>query len=166
MNLTRTLKAGALALSFGLIGLTAQAQPPMMQGGPGGPGMHGGEMMGMHGLKAAGASDSQMQQIKAIFKQAMTDSKSAHEQLKSLHQQMEALFAAPVVDANSVTALQNQAQTQHAAIATRMTRAMIDAANVLTPEQRAKIQAMHAKRAEHMKERMKDHADRHAPGQQ
>ena len=165
MNLTRTLKTGALALSFGLIGLTAQAeaQPPMMHGGPG---MHG-EMMAMHGLKAAGASDSQMQQIKAIFKQAMTDSKPAHDQLRSLHQQMEALFAAPVVDANSVTALQNQAQTQHAAIATRMTRAMIDSANVLTPEQRAKLQAMHAKRAEHMKERMKELAtDRHAPAQQ
>ena len=161
MNLTRTLKMGALAMALGFAGLNAQAQPPMMHGGPD---MHH-EMMAMHGLKAVGASDSQMQQIKAIFKQAMTDSKSAHEQLKSLHQQMEALFAAPVVDANSVTALQNQAQTQHAAIATRMTRAMIDSANVLTPEQRAKLQAMHAKRAEHMKERMKDRADHHAPAQ-
>jgi len=156
MNLTRTLKTGALALTLGLMGLTAQAQP-MMHGGPE---MH--RAMMMHGLKAVDASDAQIQQIKAIFKQAMGDNKSAADQLKSLHGQMEALFAAPVVDANSVTALEQQAQTQRNAIATRFTRALIDAANVLTPDQRLKLQAMRTKRAGHMKDR----AERHAPAQQ
>ena len=163
MNLTRTLKTGALALTLCLGALSAQAQP-MMHGGPGGPEMRP-EMM-MHGLKAVGASDSQTQQIKAIFKQAMVDNKPAADQLKSLHTQMEALFAAPVIDANSVTALNSQMQTQHNAIATRFVRAMIDAGNVLTPDQRAKLQAMHKQHAEHMKGDHADRPGRRASGQQ
>jgi Spy/CpxP family protein refolding chaperone len=43
-----------------------------------------------------------------------------------------------------------------------MTRAMIDGANVLTPDQRAKLQALHQERAEHMKERFKEHAAKRA----
>jgi Spy/CpxP family protein refolding chaperone len=152
MNFTRTLKTGALALMLTLGGVAAQAQPPM-HGGPGGPGgewQRGGMMM--HGLKAVGASDAQIAQIKAIFQQAATDDKAAMDQLKTLHQQMEALFAASVIDANSITALANQAQTQHDAIATRMTRALIDAANVLTPDQRTKLQALRQQHADHAKQ--------------
>ena len=147
MSLSRVLKAGALAAALSLGGLSAQAQPMMA----GGPEMHHGMMM--HGLKAIGASDAQIAQIKAIFAQAKTDNQAAHEQLKALHQQMQALFTAPVIDANSITALASQAQTQHDAIATRMTRALIDSANVLSPDQRAKLAALRAKHADHMKDR-------------
>ena len=146
-------------LSFGA--LAAHAQGPME--GHGGPGMmHGGPgahmMMMHHELKAAGATDAQMAQIKAIFKQAAADEKPAFETLRSLHKQGEALFAAPVVDANAVMALHTQSQAQRDAIGTRMARALIDASAVLSPEQRAKIYAMQQKHEAHMAEHWKDRA--------
>jgi len=161
MELSRILKTGAATLAIALGAVVAQAQPPMDHGhmppsGEMGMGMTHERMF--HDLKAVDATDAQKQQLHAIFKQAMDDNKSAVEQLHKLHEQIGGLLAAPVVDANSVTSLSQQAQTQHDAIATRMTRALIDAANVLTPEQRAKLQALHKNRAEHMKERFKDRA--------
>jgi Spy/CpxP family protein refolding chaperone len=169
MELSRILKTGTAALALALGAAVAQAQPPA-GGMP--PPPHHGEMgrpgMGMmheglmRDLKAVNATDAQKQQLHAIFKQAMEDNKSAEDQLRKLHQQIGALLAAPVVDANSVTSLSQQAQTQHDAVATRMTRAMIDGANVLTPDQRAKLQALHQERAEHMKERFKEHAAKRA----
>lgn len=144
-------------LSFGA--LAAHAQGPMEghgMPGHGGPGAH--MMMMHHELKAAGATDAQMAQIKAIFKQAAADEKPAFETLRSLHKQGEALFAAPVVDANAVMALHTQSQAQRDAIGTRMARALIDASAVLSPEQRAKIYAMQQKHEARMAEHMKDHA--------
>ncbi|XHS76824.1 Spy/CpxP family protein refolding chaperone [Burkholderiaceae bacterium UC74_6] len=161
MELSRILKTGAATLAIALGAAAAQAQPPMDHGR-----MPPAGEMGMmhermfHDLKAVDATDAQKQQLHAIFKQAMDDNKAASEQLRKLHEQIGGLLAAPVVDANSVTSLSQQAQTQHDAIATRMTRALIDAANVLTPEQRAKLQALHKKQAEHMKERFKERAAR------
>ena len=157
MELSRILKTGTAALALALGAAAAQAQPPHdgHMPPPGGPGMH--ERM-FHDLKAVDATDAQKQQLHAIFKQAMEDNKSAEDQLRKLHQQIGALLAAPVVDANSVSSLSQQAQTQHDAIATRMTRAMIDGANVLTPDQRAKLLALHQQQAEKMKERFKERA--------
>ena len=158
-SVTRFFKAGALAATLALAAVAAHAQPPMEPHGRGGPGDH---LMMMHReLKAAGATDAQLAQIKAIFKQAMADEKGAHDALRTLHTQGQALFAQPVVDANAVMALNTQAQTQRDAIATRMARALIDSAAVLTPEQRAKIYAMQQKHEARMKEHMKDRADSH-----
>ncbi len=156
-SMNRFFKTGALAATLALAAVAAQAQPPM--GPHGGPGDH---LMMMHReLKAAGATDAQLAQIKAIFKQAMADEKGANDTLRSLHEQGQALFAQPVVDANAVMALHAQAQTQREAVATRMARALIDSAAVLTPEQRAKIYAMQQKHEARMKEHMKDRADAH-----
>jgi len=154
-SVNRFLKAGALAATLALAAVAAQAQPPMGEHEHGGP---GGHLMMMHReLKAAGATDAQLAQIKAIFKQAMADEKGANETLRTLHSQGQALFAQPVVDANAVMALHAQAQTQRDAIATRMARALIDAAAVLTPDQRAKIYAIQQKHEARMKERMAEH---------
>ena len=151
-SVNRFFKTGAVVATLVLGAAAAQAQPPM--GPHGGP---GGHLMMHRELKAAGATDAQLAQIKAIFKQAMTDEKSAHDTLRTLHQQGEALFAQPVVDANAVMALNAQAQAQRDAIATRMARALIDASAVLTPDQRAKIYAMQQKHEARMQERMAEH---------
>lgn len=162
-SVNRFLKAGALLATLALSAVAAQAQPPMGPHGHGGPG--DGLMMMHHELKAVGATDAQMAQIKAIFKQAMTDEKAAHDTLRSLHTQGEALFAQPVVDANAVMALNTQAQVQRDAVATRMARALIDAAAVLTPDQRAQIYALQQKHEAKMAERMKEHQQGAKAGQ-
>ena len=59
------------------------------------------------------------------------------------------VFTAPTVDANAAEPLRQQTLQQHDQMSRRMTQAMVAAASVLTPEQRAQIG-----------ERLKD---RHAP---
>jgi Spy/CpxP family protein refolding chaperone len=154
-NLPRAVKTVLFASALALCGLASQAQEPMHEGP-----MPGHEMMAhraMHDLQVAGATDAQKEQIHAIFKQAMADMKPAHEQLRKLHEQGEVLLAAPVIDSQAVMALHAQAQAQRDAIGTRMARALVDAAAVLTPEQRAKIHAEHQKHEAHMKEHWAEH---------
>ena len=53
---------------------------------------------------------------------------------------------------------------QHDQASRRVMQAMLDAANVLTPEQRAKLGERARQRAERMQERMRERAPRTAPG--
>ena len=148
LNLKRLIALTVLTAGAAL----AQAQP-MGHGGHGGPDMMGGNPRMMHHLlKEVGATDAQMAQIKTIFQTAMKSAQAQHETLKTLHTQGEALMAAPVIDSNAVMALHAQAQTARDAIGTTMAQAMISAANVLTPAQRAQIYAIQQKHEAHMAE--------------
>jgi Spy/CpxP family protein refolding chaperone len=126
----------------------------MMEAGFGG---HMGPMGHMgHMLDVVNATDSQRSQIEAIFKAARSDLAAQHDAGRKLHEQMGALFAAPNIDAAAIESLRSQISAQHEVASKRMSQAMIDAARVLTPEQRAKI-------AEVMKKHQARMAARH-PG--
>lgn len=153
-------RAGSLALVLAAAAVGAQAQghgPGPMGGGPermGAPGMgmmgHG---FGEHMLDIVNATDAQRSQIDAIFKAARADLKAQHDANAALHTQMRDLFTATVVDAAAIEAVRAKLSLAHDAVSKRMTQAAVDAARVLTPEQRAKLADLAKKRAARMAKR-------------
>lgn len=147
----RGLKIGALASVLALSGLAAQAQGPHRWG----PDMGMDGAHAEHMLDAADATDAQRTQVKAIMQAARADMKPLMEQERDLHKQAAALFAAPQIDAAAIESLRQQGSTVREQMSKRMSQALIAAANVLTPAQRATLAAKMAKREAHMAERMK-----------
>jgi periplasmic protein CpxP/Spy len=111
-----------------------------MQGG--GPGGHHIERM----LDAVNATPEQRTQIKQIMQAAHTDLQAQRTAGPSLHQQMQGLLAQTTIDARAVETLRQQMLAQHDVASKRMSQAMIDAANVLTPAQRQTLTGLMAKR--------------------
>lgn len=149
------------ALAVG--GVAAQAQPggpgagPAHRGGPGmmmapGGGLFAGHMD--HLLDAVNATDAQRSQIDAIFKSARQDLASQRDAGMKLHQQMATLYTATNIDAAAIEAVRVQMSAQHEAVSKRMSQASIEAARVLTPEQRVKIGELMKKRQARMAARM------------
>ena len=159
----RLLIVGLLVGVLGSIGLTAWAQSEHGMGAPRGGGMmfmgspeHVDHMVD-HMLKGLNATDAQRAQIKKIAEAAATDLKAQHEAAKGLHEQGMAIFTAPTVDANAAEALRQKMLAQHDQASKRVLQAMLDIANVLTPEQRAKfgerMKQRHEMMMRHMRER-------------
>jgi len=152
LNLKKLFAIGAVAAGLSLSGLLAQAQGPMGHRG-------GHEMMAMggghveHMLDMVDASDAQRSQIKQIMDAARADMKTEHEAARKLREQAQTLFAAPNIDAGAIEALRLQMTAHHEQVSKRMSQAMIDAARVLSPEQRAKM----AERMKKMQARMAKH---------
>lgn len=148
------------ALAVG--GVAAQAQPggsgPAHRGGPGmmmmapGGGLFAGHMD--HLLDAVNATDAQRSQIDAIFKAARQELASQRDAGMKLHQQMATLYTATNIDAAAIEAVRVQMSAQHEAVSKRMSQASIEAARVLTPEQRVKIGELMKKRQARMAARM------------
>ncbi|KQV48275.1 hypothetical protein ASC95_20215 [Pelomonas sp. Root1217] len=152
------LRVGTVAAALAFGGVAAQAQPAH-GGHHGGPammapgGLFGGRIE--HMLDLVNATDSQRSQIEAIFKAARQDLSGQREAGMKLHQQLATLYTATNIDAAAIEAVRVQMSAQHEAASKRLSQASIDAARVLTPEQRAKI-------AEVMKKRQARMASRHA----
>lgn len=173
----RMVMIGMAMTLLAAIGVSAWAQPappppsPGMDGGPGmhhhgmgggmGPGMMFGgspEHMGRaidHMLDGLGASDAQRTQIKQIVTQAGADLKAQAAAGRGLRQRGMQIFTAPTVDANAAEQLRQQMLQQHDQLSRRVTQAMVAVANVLTPEQRAKVGERMKDREARMEERMK-----------
>ncbi|MBB5206422.1 Spy/CpxP family protein refolding chaperone [Inhella inkyongensis] len=149
LNLKSLILAAGLVLSAAAPAVFAM---PHAEGGRGG--MPGAQWM--HALDDVGATEAQRQQIRDIMRSAHEELRTQREQGQALHKQMLAAFAAPNVDANAVEALRRQELALHDARSQRMSRAMIEAARVLTPEQRAQLTQKLGKRLESMQERMKE----------
>ncbi|HEY0953707.1 MAG TPA: Spy/CpxP family protein refolding chaperone [Roseateles sp.] len=151
-------RIGAVATVLALGGAAAQAGG---HGGPGGhhrggpammaPGPFGGSMG--HLLERVNATDAQRSQIKAIFKQAQQDLAGQRDNGRKLHEQLVTLYTATNIDAVAIEAVRAQISAQHEAAAKRVSQASIEAARVLTPEQRAKIGETLKKRQARMAER-------------
>lgn len=154
------LRVGAVAAALAVGGVAAHAQPA--PGGPGGPGPgpHGGPGMmhdaGMFGghmghvLDLVNATDAQRSQIEAIFKAARQDLASQRDSRMKLHQQMATLYTATNIDAVAIESVRQQLSTLRETESKRMSQASIDAARVLSPEQRAKIAEVMKKRQDRM----------------
>ena len=151
----RPFATALIASSLALAGLSAQAQPrPPHHGGPAmmaPDGPFGGRME--HLLDAVNATDAQRSQIEAIFKAARQDLAGQRDAGMKLHQQMATLYTAANIDAAAIEAVRAQISAQHETASKRLSQASIDAARVLTPEQRAKIGELMKKRQARMAER-------------
>lgn len=157
-QMMKSVQAAALAVSLALGAAAVQAMP----GGHGGHGPQGGpgdapQRMGMM-LDLVDASEAQHKQIRELMQAARKDLQPQHEAMRKLHAEQRALLAAPSIDAAAVEAKRKQLQAQHELVSKRMSQAMIDAARVLTPEQRAKLNERMAKHEARMAERFKDGA--------
>jgi periplasmic protein CpxP/Spy len=176
-GIKRVLAASLLAV-VGTVAVSAWAQAPEGGGHPPMHGMHrahGGGFMGPglfmgspehvgravdRMLDGLNATDAQRSQIKQIALAAAADLKAQHDANRGQHEQGLALFTAPVIDARAVEALRQQRLAQHDQASKRVSQALIDVANVLTPEQRVKL----AERFKQREQRMKDHLQRRAGG--
>ena len=162
---------GMVMTLLAAIGVSAWAQPappPGMDGDMHHHGMHGGmgggtmfggspEHMGRmidHMLDGLNASDAQRTQIKQITTQAAAELKAQAAAGRGLRQRGMQIFTAPTVDANAAEQLRQQMLQQHDQMSRRVTQAMVAIANVLTPEQRAKVGERMRDRQARMEERM------------
>ncbi len=122
------LAAGALSASV--------ARARGFGGGPGegrGPFMQ--ERMD-HLLTAAGATDAQRAQIKAIWEPLRQQLKALHKQHGELHHQMGEAVAAPTIDPSHIEQLRRQSMQTMDKISAVMTQGIVASAEVLTPDQR------------------------------
>ncbi len=131
------LRVGVVALSIGLAGVSAQAQGPAGMHGRGGMGPFGAHIE--HVLDIVSATDAQRNQIKAIMDLAKQDLASTHTSGQALHKQALALYTAASIDPVAIENLRVQMSANHEVASKRMSKAMIDVANVLSPDQRAKL---------------------------
>ena len=151
----------AIVLAVGLL-----AAVPLAYGGPGGRG-HGGAAMhrgggfggGMffghlgHLKDELGLSDAQVDQIKAIFKEAHEQNAQYREQLRGgLHDATEALLANPNDLAGAQAILDRQTAAEKAMKQTMLVAAS-KALSVLTADQRAELAQIVKERSERRAER-------------
>lgn len=141
---------GEYAMGPGMLGLGPD-------GGPGGPGGHRHGHRGGHGAmdpervnaridrmterlaKAVEATPEQREKIGAIAKAAAADLSTLRKQGGDLRRQAMDLLKAPTVDRAAIESLRSQQMTVADALSKRMTTALADTAEVLSPEQRAKL---------------------------
>jgi Spy/CpxP family protein refolding chaperone len=143
------------------------AMPGEGYGGAGGAHGHGmGMGMGMgltHLLARVQATPEQRAQIKTILQTARTELEATHGAGRSLHQQMMQALVQPTLDDKAVEALRQQIQANHEAASKRMTQALLDAARVLTPEQRKSLAERMARHQSMMDHHGADHAGHDKP---
>lgn len=171
--------AAGLALSaaaaFGIVNLASahgrpDAPPPgsMQRGsGFGMPGMGlplAGPMMDRM-LDELQATPAQREQLQKIAQSAQADLKAPGEAARADHARMVELFSQPALDPAAIEALRKQMLARHDQVTKRMNVAMLDAAQVLTAEQRQQMAAQMKQHAQHRAERMGAGVSADAPPQ-
>ena len=129
---------------------------------PGGHGHHGmegaGMMMSGRGadrlLDGINATQAQRTQIRQIFQAAASDMRAQREQRRALHERGLQIFSAPTVDAAAAESLRQQMLQLHDQASKRRMQAMLEASQVLTPEQRVQLAERMKQRGEMMRQRM------------
>jgi Spy/CpxP family protein refolding chaperone len=150
-------------------GPSGQGGPGMM-GGPEGMSHHHGGPRGMgrmgpedmakfaerridYVIKEVGGTPEQKDKLLAIAKATAADMKPLREQHMQARQKAFGLLAAPTVDRAALEQLRASEMAAADAMSKRMVQSMADSAEVLKPEQRAKL-------AESMKKRMEGRGKR------
>lgn len=104
-------------------------------------------------LDAAGATEAQRTQIRQIMTTAAPSMKQLREQGRVLRERTQQVMTAPVIDANAAEQLRLQMVTHHDAVLKQRLAVMLDVAQQLSPEQRAKIGELMAQRKLRMQQR-------------
>lgn len=126
-------------------------------------GCHGHFGMGMHGHMDAAAmskhidrfvnhvladgTDEQKTKVRTILNAAATDLQPLRTQLHAVHEQAIKILSQPSIDRDALEKVRASQMQLADQVSKRITQAVEDAADVLTPEQRVKL-------AEHLKKRM------------
>jgi periplasmic protein CpxP/Spy len=136
--------AALIAIPLALVGagLTYAHQDGWHHGGPmseQGIEMHLDHVQAM--LGKAGASDAQKSQIDGILKGAINDVKGTHDSHFAAFDQFHELLLAPSLDRGKIEALRMEQVKSLDEASKRVVSAIEDAAEVLTPEQRAAFAA-------------------------
>lgn len=90
-------------------------------------------------LGRVGASDAQKTQVNEILKGAFDDMKSAHQRHSQVLNEFHQLLLAPTIDRARIESLRAQQIKTMDEASKRLVGALDDAAEVLTPEQRAAL---------------------------
>ena len=123
--------------------LTASAQDGAMRGMMGHGGMHAMAMGRFDmALDAAAASADQKARITAILHAGFKPMAGLHEDMKAAHASLHAILLAPTIDRAALEQLRAGEMAKLDTASKTMVAAMADAAEVLTPAQRAKLAAM------------------------
>jgi Spy/CpxP family protein refolding chaperone len=133
-------------------------------GGHGGGSGHGGWLMGRgldRMLDAVNATEAQRTQIRQIAQSAGADLQAQRAAHRALRERAMSAFVAPNVDAREVESIRQQMLAQHDARSKRLTQAMLEASQVLTPEQRVQLAERMKQRGERMRRQMEE---RQRPG--
>jgi periplasmic protein CpxP/Spy len=97
-------------------------------------------------LEDVGATAEQKQRVAQIAKDAAQDLKPLHKQHKEARGRAVDLFAQPTIDRAAIEQLRADELQLGETMSKRITKAIADAAEVLTPEQRVKLAAEWKKR--------------------
>ncbi len=117
----------------------------------------GGRHMG-HMLDAVDATDAQRAQIKQIHEASAAKMKPLRDTERGLRERGRQLLVSPNgIDRGAAETLRLQGLELHNQMSKIRLDSMLSSAEVLTPQQRAKLGEMAAKRSERMRERMKRH---------
>jgi protein CpxP len=146
--------AGLLAFTAGMAGLAGAG---LAQGGQALHGMHGmaghGDMMAtdpaamdahfdkMIAEMLPDGTPDQKARLKAIARAVHADLGGVHAQFRQAHQRAHLLLLQPAVDRAGLEALRVEQVRQVDVVSRRVVQALADAAEVLTPEQRARFAA-------------------------
>jgi Spy/CpxP family protein refolding chaperone len=143
---SRWAAAGALTLAFTAGGLvlpplaaTAQSQAShAMMGGP--QGMHGQMMAHVARLlDAVDATPDQKARIHTILRDALAPMMDMRPAMDAAHRRLAQILAAPTVDRAALEQMRSEHMAMLDSASRRLVTALADAADVLTPEQRAKL---------------------------
>ena len=143
------------AVSFvGLAAAQAPAGPPSgSSGGPGGKGGPGMERMAErridHIIKEVDGTPEQKAKLTQLAGAAQKDMQPLREQLQAARKKGMELLAAPTVDRAALERLRAEQTQLMDTLSKRMLTHMADAAEVLTPAQRAKLAEKMKSRGEH-----------------
>ena len=145
-GLKALLLAAAFAVTFVAGGLTLSAAPALAMD------MAMGHAMGGHGdmharahahldkmLTEVDATPEQKAKIDAIFKTAFQSIGPMHERLAASHKDLHQLLTAPSIDRAALENLRTARMADLDQASKTLVGALADAADVLTPEQRAKL---------------------------
>jgi periplasmic protein CpxP/Spy len=135
----------ALGLLIATASLATQLAMAMPMGGHGGPGHHAGPMGGFGAgmsermLDGVNATPEQRSRIRDIMKAARDDLAKQREAGQALRDLAMGVFTQPTIDARAAESLRQQMLAHHDQASKRTMQAMLDAAAVLTPEQRKQL---------------------------
>jgi Spy/CpxP family protein refolding chaperone len=155
----RGLTIAALVVAAGLTGaaVTAAVSQPFGPGGwHGGRMMHGGPMMRFgfdparaeerldrmvrHLAVEVDASNEQQDKLRSVAKAAIKEVLPAREKLMAARQQARTLLSAPTIDRAAIEKLRTEQIALADTVSKRIVQAITDAAEILTPEQRRKLE--------------------------
>jgi len=90
-------------------------------------------------LTDAGADASQKDKIKTLFKTTMDQVHPSRDERKAMHEEVVKILEAPTIDRNAIETLRAKHVAEMDAKSKVIAKAVGDAAEVLTPEQRKKL---------------------------